>query len=95
MTIRGMCDDIAAELKRRGVTMQNKVTGKTMESGQDIYEFDSRGGLGHVYDLYWGLFPERLPTDVENPQIGALRFNAETGQREAWLGTAWMRIGGA
>jgi hypothetical protein len=92
MTLREMCDDIAAELKRRGITIQNKVTGKIMESGQDIYEFDSHGGLGHVHDLYWGLFPERLPRDVSNPQIGDVRFNPVDARCEAWCGNSWIPI---
>lgn len=63
MTIKWLCDEIANELNARGLTIRNKVTGREVHSGDDVYEFDSHGELFHVYQWYVMLFPARVDAD--------------------------------
>jgi hypothetical protein len=57
MTGQEMCERVAAEMKRR--------TGKDFDA-QAFWNASPTGELGHVFDLYYMLFPE------ENPLVGAV-----------------------
>ncbi len=82
VSMKQMCEDIAAELtKRQGETI----------TGEQVFHMDPRGELFPVFELYWSFFPERLPRDVENPEIGVLRYQGEF--IEVWNGkeNGWQR----
>jgi len=57
-TIGDRCNKIAAELNRRGIVITNKVTGRVVKTGDDVFNFSSHGELFHIWQWYEWLFPE-------------------------------------
>lgn len=89
MNIREMCDEIADEFKRRGITIRNKVTGLEIKTGLDVYEFNSHGELMHVLDWWVAMFPDKLPRRVDVPAQGDLRWLSPCGV-QVWTGRDWI-----
>jgi hypothetical protein len=73
MTIRQMCDEIAEELARKGITIRNLVTGKEVHTSEDVFNFSSRGELFHIWEWYSALFPDRISFESN----GDIRFASD------------------
>lgn len=58
-TLKNWCDEIAAELNRRGIVVTNRVTGRVVRTGDDVFNFSSHGELFHIYEWHADLFPEQ------------------------------------
>lgn len=54
-TLLDACNDIAEELHRQGIVIRNRVTGRTVHTGQDIFDFSSHGELFHIHE-WWEIF---------------------------------------
>ncbi len=79
MTIRQMCEELSAELTRRW---------GHIVTPEDVFGMDPNGEMWPIYELYWRLFADRLPTDVTTPNIGDLRY--QNGVVQAWTGKQWV-----
>lgn len=76
-----MCEAIVTEIARRG--------GPSMTAGE-LFNASPTGELSHIWEAYLALFPERLPAEVSNPYVGALRY--QSNAIEAWDGSTWRRL---
>lgn len=89
MKLSEMCDEIAAEFKKRGAVVRNLKTGRVVETGDDVMNFNSHGELFHIWEWYYGLFPERLPPPSDNPMPGDMSYTPTDGVR-VWTGDRWL-----
>lgn len=52
-----VCNEIADVFKEQGLIIRNRVTGVTVKTGDDIFNFSSRGELFHIFEWWEWMCP--------------------------------------
>ena len=60
MNYQQLCSEIVDEAKRLGIVIRNKRTGAEVKTWEDVWNFDSHGELGHLWEWFAMLFPDRI-----------------------------------